>query len=244
MGRLVLGVFFLLFIFSCKKKQEVLVINTPSLKVPVAVKPINPIPVLILDAGHGGEDPGAVSDSFKLKEKNVTRSIVDAVLANIDQKKIKVIQTRLKDDNTHRHKRIEIANQYNPDLLLTVHINFDKDTTVNGYEMQYNDSILDRVIYTDTLKRNNPYKKKLNSYSALFNKKIGQAFPDMKLRGITLRKDRIWMIFAGNYPSLLLEFGFINNRHDAKIMADKKNIKKLAQVIVKCIYEILLDKPV
>ncbi len=235
----------LLLSISCKNEKRADVEVAPpvvTVKKDTIVKPYRTKPLIIIDAGHGGEDPGAVNDSLKLYEKNITRKIVDGILRNIDTQKVTVIQTRPKDLNIHRHTRIDTANKYWPDLLLTVHINYDKDTTINGFEMAYNDSILHYVNNTDTINQKNPYKSQLYKYSNFFNKKIAANFPKMRIRNINVRKDRIWMIYAGNYPSLLMEFGFISNRKDLTELVNKKSLQKLSKAIVKGLYNILEDQ--
>jgi N-acetylmuramoyl-L-alanine amidase len=197
-------------------------------------------PLLILDAGHGAIDPGAINDSLNLYEKNVTRKIVDAVLAIIDTNKISVVETRPADSNIHRHDRINLANTYNPDLLLTVHINYDKDTSYNGFEMAISDSLVTKIDERDTISISNPNKLKAEKIATTFSNKVADLFPKMRQRRIKIREDRIWMICAGNYPSVLLEFGFISNKNDLGYITDKKSIKKLATGIVESIYKELL----
>jgi N-acetylmuramoyl-L-alanine amidase len=197
-------------------------------------------PILVLDAGHGARDPGAVNDSLQLYEKNVTRKIVDEVIARIDTTKIQVIQTRPGDSNIHRHERIKLANKYFPDLLLTVHINHDLDTTYNGFEMSYCDSLVVHMDHDDTISIANPNRETSKKYVKKFVHKIARQFPKMRNRYFNARKDRIWMICAGRYPSLLLEFGFISNRKDLAYLTDKKAIAKLADTITESLYETLL----
>jgi N-acetylmuramoyl-L-alanine amidase len=194
---------------------------------------------LIIDAGHGGRDPGGVNDSLKLYEKNVARNIVDELIKEIDTNRVTIIQTRIGDENPHRHKRIEYANALEPDLLLTIHTNSDSDTTYNGFEISYNDSLLKEVTNADTAKIFNPFKNDLHKYSHIIQNKVAKAFPKMRIRGVKPRKDDIWMIYAVNYPSILFEFGYITNKKDALIMRDKKEIKKLSEALKKSVYEIL-----
>lgn len=220
--------------------------NAPKVEPVVAVvkqdtiiaKPKNLKPVLILDAGHGGPDPGAVNDSLNLYEKNVTRKLVDAILKKIDTNKISVIQTRKKDENIDRHQRIRNANLYNPDLLLSIHNNFDDDTTINGFEINISDSTIMHTTEKDTLRKQNPNKDSCIKYASIIEKNIRTSFPKMKPRNIYVRKDNIWMICSPMYPSVLVEFGFISNNKDLQYLTNKKEIEKFANSIVKSIYKI------
>jgi N-acetylmuramoyl-L-alanine amidase len=224
-------------IIACKQKPQK----------PIAVKPpppdstlVHKLPILILDAGHGAIDPGAVNDSLKLYEKNLTRAIVDATIKHIDTTKITVIQTRPNDTNIHRHQRIIYANQFSPNLLLTVHINNSADTTYNGFEMSYADSLVTYMDDYDTISIANPNRDTAAVIANVFEKQVAKQFPAMRWRPIKKRKDRIWMICAGRYPSIMLEFGFLNNRKDLKYLTDKKEIEKLGAALHKAIEQALL----
>lgn len=219
---------------------------------PVAVNEVIPVapdtilqrtkPLIIIDAGHGGRDPGAVNDSLKLYEKNLTRKITDALLKKLDTSLITPVETRVGDEFTDRHIRIQNANRYRPDMLLTIHINFDEDTLSNGFEVSFNDTIIDKFTDTDTFKIANPNKQVLKKYGNIIHQKIAKSFPMMKPRGIKIRKDDIWMIYAPKYPSLLLEFGFISNRKDLTVLQNDKQIQKLAETLKHSLYEIFKIK--
>jgi N-acetylmuramoyl-L-alanine amidase len=226
----------ILFIIGCNSKEQAKKIGNINLH---SIK-FNSKPLLVLDAGHGAVDPGAVNDSLNLFEKNVTRKIVDAVLALIDTNKICVVQTRPADTNIHRHDRINLANLYNPDMLLTVHINQHPDTTFSGFEMGIADSLVTYMDDKDTISIANPNRLRAKKIATTLSNKVAGLFPKMKNRNIQYRKDRIWMISAGRFPSILLEFGFINNRNDLAYLTDKKSLKKLAGGIVESIYKELL----
>ncbi len=229
----------LLLILSCSQKKKESQ-HTPPLVKEKSPKELRTKPLLVIDAGHGGRDPGGVNDSLKLYEKNITRNIVDALINEIDTTKLSIVQTRLGDESIHRHKRIEMANPLEPDLLLTVHINSDsRDTTYNGFEISYNDSLLKEVVNEDTIKFFNPFKKELHRYSYIIQNKVHKVFPKMRIRGVKPRKDDIWMIYAVHYPSILFEFGYITNTKDALVMRDKKEVKKLAVALKISLYEIL-----
>jgi N-acetylmuramoyl-L-alanine amidase len=233
--------FALVFLFFISCKSRVGQVADCTLKF-ASIKKVDRKPVVILDAGHGALDPGAINDSLQLYEKNVTRKIVDAVIAIVDTNKIRVIQTRPADSNIHRHDRINLANNYNPDMLLTVHINYDKDTVVNGFEMEVSDSLVVKMDEVDTVSIPNPNKEKALKIATVFSNKMVGLFPEMRNRNIVTRKDRIWMICAGKYPSVLMEFGFISNKKDLGYLTDKKAIKKLAGGIVDCLYKQLLPR--
>ncbi len=94
----------------------------------------------------------------------------------------------------------------------------------------------------DTISVSNPNKEKALKIANTFSNKIASLFPQMRHRKLKVRTDRIWMICAGKYPSVLLEYGFISNKNDLAYINDKKSIHKLANGIVDCVYAELLSK--
>ena len=76
------------------------------------------IKTVVLDAGHGGKDPGAIGK--KAKEKDLALSITLKVGGYIEQylKGVKVIYTRKKDEFIELYKRAEIANKNKADVLV------------------------------------------------------------------------------------------------------------------------------
>ena len=78
---------------------------------------------IVIDAGHGGPDPGAINIKLNILEKNITRKVVDAVMSMIDTTKYTVLETRPNDSNIHRHSRIDLANKFKTDLLISFHCN-------------------------------------------------------------------------------------------------------------------------
>lgn len=198
--------------------------------------PKNQIPVfkqdgrirIVLDAGHGGPDPGAINKKLNIYEKNLCRQMVDAILQNADTAKYYIIETRQLDSNIHRHDRMLLANQFNPHLLLSIHNNSFFTNKLDGTEISYADSSLNII---DSSSIPNPHKAVCIEISDSLSKHIGYVFPNMTNRGIRVRKDRIWMIYAGNFPSILIEFGYISNPKDIEVMKDPLAQQLLAKAI-------------
>ena len=90
---------------------------------------------VVLDAGHGGKDAGAVSKDRKTYEKNLVLGIAKKVGAKIkaEYPDVKVIYTREKDVYLTLNERADIANRNNADLFISFHINSNTKTGPNGY---------------------------------------------------------------------------------------------------------------
>src|SRR5690606_20192507 len=93
--------------------------------------------VVVLDAGHGGSDPGAKSVNGRW-EKDFNLAIVRKVQELLtDSQELKLVLTR--DDDTYPtlDERIELANFLGADLFISVHANSHKSSSVNGTETYY-----------------------------------------------------------------------------------------------------------
>lgn len=92
---------------------------------------------VVIDAGHGGHDPGTISPDKKIKESAINLDIALTLGKKIDEAfpDVKVLYTRQKDVFIPLAKRAEIANRNNADLFISIHVNsVPKKTNVRGVE--------------------------------------------------------------------------------------------------------------
>ncbi len=245
-------IFILLFsaiVFSCNRKKVAVpkmerngkTIWTAEDK--IRNKNSNPRPVIVLDAGHGGYDSGGLSlhDSIKLKEKDLTLFMSELLFKKLDKKRFNVIRVRTNDTFLHRHERTELLEYANPDLLISLHTNFDPDTNINGFEFAYSGRMLNYIdssknqIPPDTINIDNPFADLLTKYCLQLTVNTQRTFPTMRRRHLKERTDRIWMLYGVHYPSILAEFGFISGASDVLVLADKKKLEKYTDVLAKTI---------
>lgn len=87
---------------------------------------------VVIDAGHGGKDPGAIGKSSQ--EKNITLSIALQVGAYINKylPEVEVIYTRKTDDFIELHERARIANDNDADLFISIHVNSSTNSRAYG----------------------------------------------------------------------------------------------------------------
>lgn len=90
------------------------------------------VKIIIIDAGHGGKDPGA--SGKKSKEKDITLAIALKLGKYIENNLpgVKVIYTRKTDKFIELYERSEIANRNNADLFISIHVNASKNKQVTG----------------------------------------------------------------------------------------------------------------
>ncbi|HRP34195.1 MAG TPA: N-acetylmuramoyl-L-alanine amidase, partial [Agriterribacter sp.] len=190
---------FIFVAFTVKTKQLLPNHNdTPiiQLETPVTV---------VIDAGHGGDDGGAVSNNG-IREKDITLSLSKKIKALNKNKDVKIILSRDMDITQSVRDKVDFAVQQKPDLFISLHVgweNAEKDEkNTSGFE-----------IY---LSRNQTaYTKQAQLFGSLLAQEIESTYgktPQMKQR---VGKG-LWVLDAPsvNYPSLLVECGYMSNRDD------------------------------
>ena len=92
---------------------------------------------VVIDAGHGGKDAGAVSKDKKTYEKTFTLSIATLLADKIkaEYPDVKVVMTRSTDKFIELRDRASIANKAEGQLFISVHINSSVSTSPNGYSV-------------------------------------------------------------------------------------------------------------
>lgn len=100
------------------------------------VEEVSRIRTVVIDAGHGGKDPGAISRNGKYQEKHITLSVA-LKLGNLIRQNypgVKVIYTRSTDKYVELAERAAIANRNKADLFISIHVNSAKSAQARGTE--------------------------------------------------------------------------------------------------------------
>lgn len=152
--------------------------------------------VIVVDAGHGGNDSGAVGNGYY--EKNMTLKIVQSIKSNFDKNSTyKVYYTRLSDWYPSLSYRYKMANEVSADRFLSVHINSSDSSSSKGTETLY--------------KTYKSYAQTLQS-SALTG--MGYASNSSYNRGLKYRSD-LAVLNGPKMTTSLVELGFISNKTEA-----------------------------
>ena len=182
--------------------------------------------VIVVDAGHGGRAPGAVSgDKY---EKNITLAIVQQLKALFDEAKdpsIGVYYTRLDDSNPDFSNRVGLANNSGADLFVSVHINSLKGhTDVEGIEVMYDELASDREFDT-------------KDFAQICLDEEEKATGAKKRRIVSGNK--IYIIRNSIAPVALIEVGFMNNPRELARLVDPAYQKKAAEGIYQALLKSL-----
>ncbi len=160
---------------------------------------------LVLDAGHGGTDSGATGNGYR--EKTMTLSILLGAKKMFDKdSRFKVYYTRTSDTYPSLTDRSNLANNYDADLFISIHIN-SASSSAHGTETLYNSS------RNKVTAKNGLTSKKLATYI----QKSVVATTGFTNRGIKNRTD-LSVLNKTKMPACLIEYGFISNSTEAKQM--------------------------
>jgi len=215
---------------------------------------------VVIDAGHGGKDPGAIGYSG-VKEKDVALDVSLKVGNMIKEKypNVKVIYTRSTDVFIGLGDRGKIANKAGADLFISIHCNAVKDKSPKGTEtfvlgLHKSDAAL------EVAKRENAsmlmeedYKTKYEDFdpndpdayiglslrqnvyleqSLKLAKYVQDEFTyKLKRENRGVKQAGLMVLWTTTMPSVLVELGFLSNPEEEKYLDSKEGQQKLSQSI-------------
>ena len=212
----------LMFLMALKQKVEFVKkkYTKDSIKISFRKKP-----TIVIDAGHGGKDPGTQSPYEKYLEKNITLIIaVELRNALLKTNHYEVVLTRDKDEFVSLDDRIERAKSGNGDILISLHTDYNKDTNLRGisvYTLPSHGFEESDNKFNETLRKSKQFSKFLVGYIPNLCKIKHQACRSSDLK-----------ILKTNIPSILMELGCISNSKDSKLLLSKLFRKKVIYAIL------------
>jgi N-acetylmuramoyl-L-alanine amidase len=219
-----------------RSRSPVAVQPNPSANIPVPVAPrtdpvappsnypnpdppraTNGRPVVIIDPGHGGPDPGAIGIGG-LQEKGIVLDIGQKVAAILERQGVQAVITRSDDRDLDLEPRVQLAERINATVFVSIHANSISLSRpdISGLETYYYQSGLNlaRTIHQSVLE--------------------GTGIQD---RGV--RSARFYVLRKTSMPSVLVEVGFVTGRDDAAKLSDGNYRTQMANAIARGILRYL-----
>ncbi|WP_431157878.1 N-acetylmuramoyl-L-alanine amidase family protein [Winogradskyella poriferorum] len=229
--------------------------------------------VVVIDAGHGGRDPGAISNGYK--EKEIALDVVLQLGLELETyNDIKVIYTRKTDKFIELWKRADIANKADADLFISIHCNsvtnskpYGTETWVLGekntgrnFEIakRENEVIFLEENYEENYEGFNPSSPESTiaigieqevyvEQSIELARKIENNFVNKAKRKSRGLKQHSLLVIRNTYmPSVLVELGFISNKREGAYLNSKKGQLTMARSLKEAVisYKKELDQNV
>jgi N-acetylmuramoyl-L-alanine amidase len=159
-------------------------------------------PLIVIDPGHGGRDPGAIGASGTL-EKTVTLATaleLRHVLAATGR--YRVVLTRTGDQTVSLAARLGFARRQDADLLIAIHADASPDRAARGAS-----------VYVSSGAPTAPTGSATLQFSM-----IEQLEDDVRMVGAPARAAHLYVLGERTIPSVLLEMGFLSNRQDESLL--------------------------
>lgn len=186
---------------------------------------------VVLDAGHGGWDPGAVNKELGLKESDMTLDMAQEISRQLKAAGHEVYNIRqtYTDTPVNRNKNADLkarsnfANKIQANIFVSIHFNSTAtgDGSARGFEILSSNGTGFKSMMGERL-------------GMQIVKSIRAAFPDMKIRKEAdsyVKKRGAHVLIKTKMPAVLLECGFIDNNLDAKFFLDENNRKAFASAV-------------
>ena len=213
--------------------------------------------VVVLDAGHGGQDPGKLANGYK--ESQIALSIVLKVGAELEKMpNVKVIYTRKTDIFVELRERAAIANRNNADLFVSVHCNAHNtqahgtETFVLGlHKSQANFEVAKRENEVIYLEEN--YEEKYGGFDPTAPESLigmvlmqeeyldqsillaslvqNNIVSNLKLQDRSVKQAGFWVLHNTYMPSVLIETGFLTNKKEGAYLNSAKGQTDMAREI-------------
>lgn len=215
--------------------------------------------IVVLDAGHGGKDAGAIGYTLKKLEKDINLKVALKVGELMSKEKdVKVLYTRKKDVFIPLDDRAQIANRAKADLFISIHTNAAENRSARGTESY---AVGSSSANLEVAKRENAvllyesdYKTKYRGFDPnstesyimfdfLQSKYMEQSisFASFVEKNFTkegrysrgVKQAGFWVLKQAAMPAVLVELGYISNREEEEFLSKDKNLDKLSEAIVK-----------
>lgn len=217
---------------------------------PVKAAPLRLKKVIVIDAGHGGKDPGSLGAS--IYEKDITLAAAKALKTRLEKSgRYQVVMTRATDTYISPEARVQIARRADADLFISLHADSGPDVSTRGASVytlsEKGTERVARVLEKDDwlMKASLPGRDRavsqiLLDLSQRATKNRSAQFAQLLLervgeeRSLLRRSHRdagFIVLLAPDVPAVLLEMGFITNVEDERLLSDAASRTRVVNAV-------------
>lgn len=248
-----------------KTKEIVITLWAPLSKSVARIKEVKSqweIDTIVLDAGHGGKDPGTIG-KYGTKEKTVVLDVVKRIGRLLTKNtNMNVIYTRDEDVFIPLWKRTKMANENNGKIFISVHANGNRNRKAHGFETyllrpgKTQDAVDVAATENAAIKfeeaRNGKYEEL--TYEGLILATMAQSMfmkeseslagqiqheleKEIKSQSRGVKQAGFYVLIGASMPNVLLEVGFLTNPAEEKKLRTVKYRQKIAEAVYRAIIE-------
>ena len=178
--------------------------------------------IVVLDAGHGGKDPGAGAENYKIKESDIALTLLLELKALLEENTdIKVFCTRTEDVYATLQERADLALGLEADLFISWHCNAAESTKRAGTEIIYNALQGTEDVFNS------------KAFAQLCLENLTTAL-GTKNRGLSDRQD-LHIVRRATMPVVLIETAYLSNAKDLEILKDEEKLKTAAYAVYEAV---------
>jgi N-acetylmuramoyl-L-alanine amidase len=217
-------------------------------------------PMVAIDAGHGGFDPGTVSASG-IAEKSVALAVAQRLAAALEARGIDCELTRNDDGFLSLAQRTELANRAHADLFVSIHLNSSPDWNTSGIESYYLNNTSDRATirlarienggdygtrdqsnlnYILTNLRQDYKAHESSSLARMIEAEVVASVDTtlgIKVKALGAKMGPFYVLVGAEMPSVLVECGFLSNPREAQFLLQPTYQQSLAEGIARAIMD-------
>ncbi len=216
-------------------------------------------PIIVIDAGHGGKDPGCIGKGGT-QEKTVVLSVAKKLQSKLKEAGFQVHLTRSGDTYLKLARRAEIAEQKHADLFLSLHANANPSRSMRGFSIYtLSEKASDEEAQKLADAENAADKIEVNGFEQ-FSKDIRIALSSLQQHAVAEMSEEYandcsrafrnadieqqpgphvrhapFAVLRSTVPGVLLELGHLSNAAEEKLLASSKHQDKLVRAIVKSV---------
>ncbi|NLJ34487.1 MAG: SH3 domain-containing protein [Firmicutes bacterium] len=170
--------------------------------------------VIMLDAGHGGTDPGAIGPSYGTKEKDVVLPITLKTAALLEAHGARVILTRGQDKNVSLESRVNLSNSHRPHLFVSIHADYNYNPATNGSTVYYSSA--------------NPRSQESYNLGMLIMDELAK---NPGLRRVGVRDSKYYVLRNNAVPAVLVETAFLSYAPEEALLRQDSFQQRVAEGI-------------
>jgi N-acetylmuramoyl-L-alanine amidase len=196
------------------------------------------VSTIVIDAGHGGNDPGNQNPRLKLNEKTFTLDVARRLDRVLKAQGFRTIMTRTSDRTIDLDRRAEISNRARADLFVSIHFNAFSSREISGTETYvmtpYLQHSTPQAEHDETMPKTRYPANRHDDWNAVLGYHMHRSLlAGLKSSDRGLKRFRYSVLRSVECPAVLVEAAFLSNDLEARNVASATYRQRLAEAIAR-----------